>query len=56
MAIAVKELKKNARAIGGLIEKLLSEEADSMPLEEYCAKCGTWLLVLQIQRKEGVNK
>ena len=57
MAIAVKELKKNARAIGGIISELLSQEADSMSREEYLAKCAMWLMILRIQQREkGANK
>jgi hypothetical protein len=52
----IKPLKQIAKSIGGLIYDILKEELDEIAYDDYVAKCGTWLLVLQQQKRKETKK
>ena len=52
MDIAIKPLKRKAKAIGGVIAVVLKKEPDSVNFSDYIAKAETWLLILK-EMNEG---
>ena len=51
MEIAIKALKQQAKAIGGVIASVMRKEPDSMNFVDYCAKAETWLFILKEMNK-----
>ena len=53
----VKPLKTQASQVGGLLEIVMSTEADEMSRDEFFAKARTWLAVLKAEvMKNGRRK
>lgn len=45
-------LREKAHAVGGLLWEIISREPDTIPVEEFTAKAGTWLLLLKKMEKD----